>query len=118
MPRGPALYERKTRWPAHDETTSLHGDWKANYATLRDHEAQVLKQFAEEVKDDMMVVMTLREALEAYGEELLIAATGAIAKEGQGPDGDVRVIFDGTNGVFLSVGIKIGAQVRFPTRPT
>ena len=30
----------------------------------------------------MMTVMSLREVIELYGEELLIAATGAIAKKG------------------------------------
>ena len=29
----------------------------------------------------------------------------------------MRVIFDGTNGVFLNFGIKIRDQVRFPTAP-
>ena len=64
-----------------------------------------------------MVEMTLEEALELYGEDLLLAATGAIAKKGQGPGGEVRVIFDGTRGVFLNVGIRIRDQVRFPTAP-
>ena len=64
-----------------------------------------------------MTVMSLREAIELYGEELLIAATGAIPKEGHGPDGDVRVIYDGSHGVFLNLGIKIRDQVRLPTAP-
>ena len=64
-----------------------------------------------------MTVMSLRDAIELYGEELLIAATGAIAKKGQGPDGDVRVIYDGSHGVFLNLGIQIRDQVRLPTAP-
>ena len=61
--------------------------------------------------------MDLGEALERYGKVLVIAAAGTIAKKGKGPGGEVRVIFDGTNGVFLNVGIKIRDQVRFPTAP-
>ena len=34
---------------------------------------------------------TLEQAIDTYGENLLIAGTGAIAKKGQGPGGDVRV---------------------------
>ena len=43
---------------------------------------------------------TLREALETYGENLVVAAAGAIAKKGGGDE--VRVIYDGTNGVILN----------------
>lgn len=117
LPRTPAIFERKTKWPVHDASNSLHGQWKANYPSMTEHERQVLKQFKEEVDDGMMVIMTLEEALETYGESLLLAATGAIAKKGQGPGGEVRVIFDGTNGVFLNVGVKIRDQIRFPTAP-
>ena len=59
--------------------------------------------------------ITLGEALERYGKVLVIAATGAIAKKGSAPGGDIRVIFDGTNGVYLNLGIRIRDQVRFPT---
>ena len=48
---------------------------------------------------------------------MLIVGAGAIAKKGQGPDGDVRVIFDGTNGVFLNAGIRIRDQMIFLTAP-
>ena len=64
-----------------------------------------------------MTVMSLDQALAIYGEDLVIAATGAIAKKGQGPDGEVRVIYDGSHGVLLNSGIKIRDQVRFPTAP-
>ena len=57
LPRTPALYERKTKWPLHDDSCALHGDWKANYSSLREHEAQVPKQFAEEIEERMMISM-------------------------------------------------------------
>ena len=31
--------------------------------------------------------------------------------------GEVRVIYDGTNGIFLNYGIKIRDQVKFPASP-
>ena len=119
-PRGsfraaPALYERKVKWPKRDTSLSLHGKWKANYPSMKEHQEQVCRQFAEEVDEGLMVETTLEAALEEYGDSLLLAATGAIAKKG--PGGEVRVIFDGTNGVFLNVGIRIRDQVRFPTAP-
>ena len=65
----------------------------------------------------LAMAVALDEALDTYGEDLLIAATGAIAKKGQEPDGEVRVIFDGTNGVHLNLGIKIRDQIKFPGAP-
>ena len=64
-----------------------------------------------------MIEMSLGEAIDEYGSDLVIAATGAIAKKGKAPDDEVRVIYDGTHGVALNYGIKIRDQVRFPTAP-
>ena len=63
---------------------------------MRDHEQQVITKYAAETQEWMMVRISLGEALEKYGPDLVIAATGAIANKGK--DGEVRVIYDGTNG--------------------
>ena len=68
-----------------DDSTQVHGDWRTNYSSVRDHEAQVEKQYDEEVKEGLMERITLGEALERYDEKLVIAATGAIAKKGAEP---------------------------------
>ena len=115
MPRTPALCERKTNGPLKDDSTQLHGDWRTNYSSVRDHEARMEKQYDDEVKDGLMERITLGEALERYAETLVIAATGAIAKKGAEPGGDIRVIFDGTNLVYLNLVIRTRDQVRFPT---
>ena len=117
LPRARHLYDRKLKWALKDEGEWLHGDWKANYSSLQEHEEQVLRQYDEEVRDGLMTKMALGEALELYGDNLVIAATGAIAKKGTVPGGEVRVIYDGTNGVFLNYGIKIRDQIKFPTAP-
>ena len=117
LPRARHLYDRKLKWALKDEGEWLHGDWKANYSSLQEHEEQVLRQYDEEVRDGLMTKMALGEALELYGDNLVIAATGAIAKKGTVPGGEVRVIYDGTDGVFLNYGIKIRDQIKFPTAP-
>ena len=117
LPRTPALYERKTKWGVGDGDPELHGEWRVNYSSIADHEKKVAAQYDEEIKEGLMAKVSLGQAVESYGDRLVIAATGAIAKKGQGPDGDVRVIFDGTNGVWLNYGIRIRDQVRFPTAP-
>ena len=47
------------------------------------------------------------------GDNLEIAATGAIAKNGK--EGEVRVIFDGSHGCSLNPGIRVRDQVKYPT---
>ena len=115
LPRAPAFYQRKTKWPLKDDSTQLPGDSRTNYSSIRDHEAQVEKQYDDEVTEGLVERITLGEALARYDETLVIVATGAIAKKGAEPGGNIRVIFDGTNGVYLNLGIRIRDQVRFPT---
>ena len=59
-----------------------------------------------------MVQMRVKEALERWGQDLVIAATGAIAKKGKG--GEVRVIYDGFNGITTNPRIRVRDQVRYP----
>ena len=61
----------------------------------------------------MMTRMSLREAMVEYGEDLTIAATGAIEKKGR--TDEVRVIYDGSHGITLNPGIRVRDQVRYPT---
>jgi hypothetical protein len=110
LPGAPALYERKTKWPLKDDSTQLHGDWRTNYSSVHSHEAQVEKQYDDEVKEGLMERITLGEALERYDEKLVIAATGVIAKKGAEPVGDIRVIFDGTNGCTSTWGSASGTR--------
>ena len=106
LPRTRALYDRKVKWAIKDEGHTLHGDWRTNYSTLRDHEAQVIKQYAAEIKEGFMVKMTLGEAIDKFGDSLTIAATGAIAKQGISVNDEVRVIYDGTKWCTLTVSYK------------
>ena len=76
-----------------------------------------MKQYEAEIKEGLMARTSLGEAIYRYGHNLIIAGTRAIAKKGTGPDGEVRVIYDGTNGIFLIYGIKIRDQVQFPGAP-
>ena len=59
-----------------------------------------------------MVQMTVKDALEKWGEDLVIAATGAIAEKGK--EGEVRMIYDGSNGITTNPGMRVRDQVRYP----
>ena len=112
LPRTPAVFERKVRWKFAEPTEELHGEWQTNYPSLREHAKTVNQQFEEEAKEGLMLTMTLDEAIERFGEALLITATGAIEKKGKA--GEVRVIFDASHGVLVNLTIRVRDQVRCP----
>ena len=111
LPRTPSVFDRKVKWKfATDEP--VHGEWQANYPSLREHAATVTKQFLQEEREGLMTRTTLGEAIVRFGQRLTIAATGAIEKKGR--EGEVRVIFDASNGVFVNQGIRVRDQVKCP----
>ena len=61
----------------------MHGEWKANCFSLNDQEDKVLEHYRQEIAEALVKVMTLREAIETYGDDLLIVGTGTITKKGQ-----------------------------------
>ena len=93
------MFDRKTKWRFQEITEEERGDWQKNYSSLREHSELVQKQFETEEEEGLMSRLTLREALQEYGDDLSIAATGAIEKKGR--TDEVRVIFDGSHGVTL-----------------
>ena len=60
-----------------------------------------------------MIETTVGEALETYGDRLEIASTAAIEKKGR--TDEVRVFYDGSNGLDLNPGIRVRDQVKYPT---
>ena len=60
-----------------------------------------------------MTETTVGAALAEYGEALEIASTAAIEKKDR--TDEVRVIFDGSNGVDLNKHIRVRDQVKYPT---
>ncbi|MDE0916488.1 MAG: hypothetical protein OSB57_15045 [Planctomycetota bacterium] len=112
LPRTPAVFERKVKWKFKEATEPLHGEWQSNYPSLREHAAIVHKQFQEEEKEGLMQRMSLEEAITKFGEDLMITATGAIEKKGR--EGEVRVIFDASHGVWVNLSIRVRDQVKCP----
>ena len=78
------LVRPQDAWAIKDPLTNLSGEWATNYGSLREHEEQVIGQYKEEISEDLMEVISLGEAIDRYAENLLIVATGAIAKKGGG----------------------------------
>ena len=91
LPRTTAVFDRKAKWKFQDSTEEGGGDWQRNYPSLDDHAALVQSQFETEASEGLMKQVTLREALQEYGGDLTIAATGAIEKKGR--TDEVRIIY-------------------------
>ena len=60
-----------------------------------------------------MLETTLGQAIDEYGDTLVISANGAIEK-GPDPDDPVRVIHDGSNGVLVNHFIRVRDQLTTP----
>ena len=88
-------------------------EWRSNYGSTADHLSQVRKQFDAEAKMGFMTNTTLRQAVKDYGENLSLAALGAIEKKGDGEE--VRVIYDATHGVLTNFLVRVRDLVRIPT---
>ena len=104
--RVPAVFDRKTRWRKYEEEEC---DWRCdreNYVSARDHAAVVQRQFEEEEKLGAMLQLDLAEAQARFGEQLAVASLGAIEKK----NGTFRVVHDGTHGVGINPGSRLGAH--------
>ena len=109
LPRTPAVYPRKSRWAAHVDTEVEIAEWAANYSSARHIGDKVNETFEEQERQGMMLPTTYREAKESYRDRLRIAAFGAV-----GPEGDERVVHDGTHQVGVNPGIRVRDQDEAP----
>jgi hypothetical protein len=109
MPRTPAVFEKKSHWAAHVGNDVVGTEWSTNYSSAAKIEEKVADTFEEQAKQGMMVKVTYRQARELYGERLRVASLGAV-----GPEGDERVIHDGTHQVAVNNGIRVRDQDETP----
>ena len=123
MPRTPAVFEKKRRWKLssqEDAGAYLWGlpDWGAqqdNYKSAAALAEAVAAQLEESVREGHAMKMTEDEAKARFGEKLVIASLGAQVKCGEGKDVQVRLLFDGTNGVPVNGLVR--DQDRSPAAP-
>ena len=78
--------------------------WRRNYPSLNEHVKLVQTQFEDEAEEGLMVETIVGGALKTYGDRLEIASTAAIEKKGR--TDEVRVLYDGSNGLDLNPGIR------------
>ena len=109
MPRVPAVFDRRTRWRRYDEQSEAPHD-KENYSSAKCQIAQIETQFRVEAELGAMREVEEEAARAEYGEDLLVAAIGAIDKG----DTTFRVIHDGTHDVLVNPRIRARDQHRYP----
>ena len=84
LPRTPAVFEEKVHWALEDLSGDLSVVWADNHPSARAKPEVLRAQFEEDVSEGLMLEMTLPEARRRFGDRLVIAACGAVAKPGTG----------------------------------
>jgi hypothetical protein len=109
MPRVPAVFVRRKKLKRYDGDLEL-GDPKSmdNYKSATAILGQIKEQFAEEEKEHMMSRWTPEQAKKRWGDELVIAAQGALEKS----DTSFRIIHDATHGVMVNPRILVRDLLR------
>ena len=112
LPRTPAVFERKVRWRAYEDS-EFSGDNKNYQSAAGPHMTNVLRQqFVEEESMGLMYRTTLAEAtLEFPGDRLRIASQGAIEKD----DDSFRILHDASHGVLVNHQTRVRDQIRCPS---
>ena len=131
LPRLPAIWRRKRHWRLCEqrrpsalfvqdpEGLLYEGAIRRNYRSARDLEASVRKELEQMVRDGKSIKMSLRQAQARFGKRLTIASQGALIKQLH-PDGslpEVRVLFDGTQGVNLNPEVRQRDHIDLPGPP-
>ena len=109
LPRTPAVFGRKVSWRKYEDQGQLPSS-KHNYSSCVDNVRAVEAQFEQERDLGFMREVSEEELRREYGEEVCVAAIGAIEKS----DASFRIIHDGTHGVQVNPRIVQRDQVRNP----
>ena len=85
---------------------------RSNYSSAVSHLELVRGHVMEDVEKGWIVTMSMQEARSKFGDELQIAALGAVPKDQKWSD--VRVVHDGTHGIQLNTRISQPNKMEFP----
>ena len=129
LPRTPAVYGPKKRWKYASQKDphaaglcdDPDGVWQLNYKSADVLAPQVLALLRQQAARAVPQVLELSyaEAEARYGDRLVVASLGALAKKTD-PDGtvsEVRILHDGTNKVPGNDRIKVRDQEKTPCAP-
>jgi hypothetical protein len=117
LPRTPAVFEAKEKWALKEvssriEEMRFEEKFRDNYSTAVDHMQAVKQQVADDVNIGRIVVTSKREARDKFKDRLVIASIGAVPKDLEWSE--LRVVFDGTNGIQVNSRIRLKDRQRFP----
>ena len=111
LPRTPAVFEEKTKWPLEPEEAETAEYWgDGNYESAILHMEDIRRQVVEDVTAGAAVRMSVAAATRKYGSRLSISCLGAVLKE---PGSEVvRILYDDTNGVHTNNRIRVRDRAR------
>ena len=87
LPRTPEVFPPKLRWSlpeqvdwggASERSRNFTGSWRKNYSSAVEHAAAVENILSEQAGLGQFLVLPEKEARERFGDQLTIAALGAI----------------------------------------
>ena len=122
LPRLPAIYSAKKKWrlPGQEDPTDYlesikepGAEWRKNYSTLGPLLEEVEKVMNDQHARGQVLKLTEDKA-RAQFPGLVIASMGAQRKEKPGGVITARVLFDGSNGIYVNWRTRIRDQERSP----
>ena len=123
LPRLPALYPAKKRWPLTEqsdprnylEQVNTVSMWRTNYASLDAFSDKVLAVLEDQTTRGQVIKMTERDARQRY-PDLVVASLGAQRKDKPGGAVSARVLFDGTHGITVNTRTQNSRSGEGPNR--
>ena len=122
LPRQPALYPAKKKWSlkqqcdGEDYLTTVDDEdatWRKNYSSLERWKSKVLEVMEDQTSRGQVLKLTETEARLRF-PDLVVASLGAIRKDKPGGVVTARVLFDGTNGIYVNQRTRIRDHERSP----
>ena len=123
LPRLPAICAAKKRWrwlPGQEDPTDYlesiedsGAEWRKNYSTLGPLLEEVEKVMEDQYARGQVLKLTEDDARTQF-PGLVIASLGAQRKEKPGGVITARVLFDGSNGIYVNQRTRIRDQERSP----
>ena len=110
LPRTPAVWPSKKKWPLGEYGEDPVSELNANYPSAREHRVALLAELKEQEDRGWVLPMTLKAAQTRFGE-VCVAPLAVIEEK----SGQTRTLHDASNGVQVNHRIKVQDAEQCPS---
>ena len=110
LPRTPAVWPPKSKWPLGEFGEDPVSDLNTNYPSVKDHREELLLELADQQRRGWAISSTLKEATDKYGQ-VSVASLAVIMEKA----GKLRTLFDGGNNFQINHRIKVQDAEQCPS---